>query len=212
MWPGNSFKKFRLFWFSESARKRKLQLLIGCCQTSFSKIDNSKRIMPFRCFSLGRKRRSASIDLDEKVAVLQNLEAYLPTLMRLPAGSNSHECILRAICEVARTPSTDDGLLGVFINTLLTPWHEEPMNFQGNSDYVDAQQRGLLTQDCSPYHHLCQLSFFQVTTGCLKFFCIFKQYPYLGNGSCKNDTFLGIYYVQNISHFYPILLIIQLSH
>ena len=50
----------------------------------------------------------------------------------------------------------------------------------------------------------------KLLTWCFKFFCILKLYPYLGNGCCKNERFL-VFYVQNISHFYSIMLIFQLS-
>ena len=49
------------------------------------------------------------------------------------------------------------------------------------------------------------------STGCFKFFCILKQYPYLGNGCFKNERLL-LFYVQNIRYFHCIMLIFQLSH
>ena len=90
------------------------------------------------------------------------MESYLPSIVSLPPGSDSHECVLRAICEVARTPLTDDGLLGDFINLILTPLQYEIIAVQNNSDYIKAQHRGKTTQDCSPYQMHCGMSFFVV--------------------------------------------------
>lgn len=118
----------------------------------------------FLDFRLGRRRRSVSMDLDEKVSILQNLETYLPAFISLPAGSKSHECILRAICEVARTPLNDDGLLGDFINILLTPLQDELVTtFNTTLDYIQAQHRGKTSRNCQNYHNYCDFSFFEVT-------------------------------------------------
>ena len=82
----------------------------------------------------------------------------------MPRGSDGHECVLRAICEVARTPLTDDGFLGDFINLLLTPLQHDITVIQGNSsDYIKAQHRGRMTHDCSSYKKLCGISFFEVS-------------------------------------------------
>ena len=103
------------------------------------------------------------MDLDEKTSILNNLESYLPSFISLPPGSDSHECVLRAICEVARTPLTDDGLLGEVISLMLTPLQHEITAIQGNSDYIKAQHRGRVTHDCSPYQQHCGMSFFEVS-------------------------------------------------
>ena len=119
-------------------------------------------IFTFEYFRLSRRKRSALLDLDEKTNILNNFETYLPSLISLPPGTDNHECVLRAICEVARTPLTDDGLMGDFINLLLTPLQHEITAIQAGSDYIKAQQRGRMTHDCSSYQKLCGVSFFEV--------------------------------------------------
>ena len=112
---------------------------------------------------LSRKRRDASTDFAEKASILQNFETYLPSLISLPPGSNGHDCILRAICEVARTPRTEDGLMGEVINILFNPLqhlHEIPIS--GDSDYIKAQQIGRWTQNCTQYQTQCSVTFFEV--------------------------------------------------
>ena len=96
---------------------------------------------------------------------MRNIEKYLPSILPIPAGSNSHECVLRALCEVARTPQNQDGLLGDFINLLLTPTYllDELSKTIIDSDYLEAQRKGHFLQDCSKYEQNCPLSLFEVS-------------------------------------------------
>ena len=83
--------------------------------------------------------------------------------MPVPPGSNSHQCILRALCEVAKTPQNEDGLLGDFINLLLTPTYTlDQLSKTQDSDYLEAQRKGHFLQDCSSYEQSCPLSLFEV--------------------------------------------------
>ena len=67
-----------------------------------------------------------------------NLKLYLR------AGASSHDCILRSLCEVARTPQNQDGLFGDFINLLLAPSYilDQPSESFKDSDYLEAQRTG----------------------------------------------------------------------
>ena len=114
-------------------------------------------------FSLGRKRRDISAPYEERLALLRNIEKYFPLVMPVPPGSNSHQCILRALCEVAKTPQNEDGLLGDFINLLLTPTYTlDQLSKTQDSDYLEAQRKGHFLQDCSSYEQSCPLSLFEV--------------------------------------------------
>ena len=120
-----------------------------------------KKISQF--FSLGRKRRDISEPYEERLALLRNIEKYFPLVMPVPPGSNSHQCVLRALCEVAKTPQNQDGLLGDFINLLLTPTYIlDHLSKTQDSDYLEAQRKGHFLQDCSSYEHSCPLSLFEV--------------------------------------------------
>jgi hypothetical protein len=96
--------------------------------------------------------------------VLKTIEAYLPRLVQVPTGSTSHDCLLRAICEVAKSPENQDGLLGDFVNLLLTPTHilETLPIVIGDSDYLEAQRAGHYKQDCSTFEVKCPMSLFEV--------------------------------------------------
>ena len=118
----------------------------------------------FKPGSLGRKKRHATMDfdLDERTAILSSIEKFMPTVLTLPPGAESHDCVLRALCEVARTPQNQDGLFGDFMNLLLTPHYllDSPAN--SSSDFLDAQRLGHFTEDCSVYEKKCALSLFEV--------------------------------------------------
>ena len=60
------------------------------------------------------------------------------------SGASSHDCILRSLCEVARTPQNQDGLFGDFINLLLAPSYilDQPSESFKDSDYLEAQRTG----------------------------------------------------------------------
>jgi len=120
----------------------------------------------FNPSSLGRKKR----DLDEvskpftdRKIILENIEKYLPTLVPMPPGASSHDCILRSLCEVARTPQNQDGLFGDFINLLLAPSYilDQPSESFKDSDYLEAQRTGHFLQDCSRYERSCPMSLFE---------------------------------------------------
>ena len=79
-------------------------------------------------------------------------------------GASSHDCILRSLCEVARTPQNQDGLFGDFINLLLAPSYilDQPSESFKDSDYLEAQRTGHFLQDCSRYERSCPMSLFEV--------------------------------------------------
>ncbi len=85
-----------------------------------------------------------------------------------PRGLDVHACALRTLCEVARTPDHDDGLLGHLANAvLLLPQSHPTAVAEEESDYVEAQRRGQEAKKqgsggCSVYHQDCPLSLFQV--------------------------------------------------
>ena len=84
--------------------------------------------------------------------------------MPIPFNSTGHDCVLRAICEVAKTPRNQDGLFGDFINMLLTPEHileALPGTFE-DSDYLEAQRSGRHRRDCANYDKACSLTMFEV--------------------------------------------------
>ena len=87
-----------------------------------------------------------------------NLKLYLRP------GASSHDCILRSLCEVARTPQNQDGLFGDFINLLLAPSYilDQPSESFKDSDYLEAQRTGHFLQDCSRYERSCPMSLFEV--------------------------------------------------
>ena len=62
----------------------------------------------------------------------------------ITSGASSHDCILRSLCEVARTPQNQDGLFGDFINLLLAPSYilDQPSESVQESDYLEAQRTG----------------------------------------------------------------------
>ncbi len=67
---------------------------------------------------------------------------------------------MRAVCEAARTPLHEDGLLGHLANVvLLLP---EELLLQEQVDYAEAQRRGQQLGDCQSYVHGCATSIFQV--------------------------------------------------
>ena len=110
------------------------------------------------------------MDLDEKVSILENIESILPVLLSQYHGfyTSGHDCMLRSICEVAKTPSHDNGVMGDIVNLLLSPMQlddrlreEEFRN--SDSDYVKAQLSGKLRGDCSQYHQGCQIPMFEVS-------------------------------------------------
>jgi hypothetical protein len=89
----------------------------------------------------------------------------LPSMVQVPKGSTGHECLLRAICEVAKTPENHDGLLGDFVNLLLTPTHilEKLPRVIGDSGYLEAQRAGHFEKDCSEFETKCPMSLFEVS-------------------------------------------------
>lgn len=88
-------------------------------------------------------------------------------MMSLPINATSHDCILRALCEVARTPQNEDGLVGDFVNLLLAPSYllnsDLPPIIGEYSQYLDAQKTGHFKQDCTRYEANCPISLFEVS-------------------------------------------------
>lgn len=121
--------------------------------------------------ALGRKKRDVSEIVKERHGIIENVERYLPALLSLPPGSNSHQCMLKTLCEVAKTPQNDDGLLGDFVNLLLAPSHILDSSSAEDSDFLEAQRHGHFLQDCSKYEQFCPFSLFTVS------FKIFYFYP-----------------------------------
>merc|ERR1711971_772548 len=120
----------------------------------------------FNPSSLGRKKRDldeVSKPLTDRRIILENIEKYLPALVPMPPGASSHDCILRSLCEVARTPQNQDGLFGDFINLLLAPSYilDQPSESVQESDYLEAQRTGHFLQDCSRYERSCPMSLFE---------------------------------------------------
>lgn len=85
----------------------------------------------------------------------------MPALVSLPPGVSSHDCVLRAICEVARTPENEDGIMGDMVNLLLTPTHVLDKTTI-ESDYLDAQRTGHFFQNCYKFESKCPVSLFEV--------------------------------------------------
>ena len=116
-------------------------------------------------FSLGRKKRNAPEEhIEQRALILQKIEKTLPYLLSLPKGISGHDCILKSICEAARTPNHQDGLLGDFINLMLVPHHTMDLisSNHNESDYLEAQRAGHFLEDCSKYSLKCPISFFEV--------------------------------------------------
>ena len=98
----------------------------------------------------------------ERMSVLRKIESYLPNVVPIPQNATGHDCVLRAICEVAKTPRNDDGLFGDFINLLLTPEHILDLLPGQESDYLVAQRSGKDEKDCSKFEKNCSLTMFEV--------------------------------------------------
>ena len=96
------------------------------------------------------------------MSVLRKIESYLPNVVPIPQNATGHDCVLRAICEVAKTPRNDDGLFGDFINLLLTPEHILDLLPGQESDYLVAQRSGKDEKDCSKFEKNCSLTMFEV--------------------------------------------------
>ena len=94
------------------------------------------------------------------------MENVLPSLITTIPRNSSHDCMVRAICEIAKTPENEDGLLGDFFNMLLTPWYVienvSEHDQSDENDFLQAQRRGHFMQDCSAYEHNCAISIFEV--------------------------------------------------
>ena len=115
---------------------------------------------------LGRKKREAIDEpFQQRAKILNKVEKAIPYLFDLPSGTTGRDCLLKTICEAARTPCHRDGLLGDFINLMLVPSHNlDQFAGQNNtSDYLEAQSRGHFFEDCTKYSLNCPLSFFEVS-------------------------------------------------
>ena len=84
----------------------------------------------------------------------------------MPAGTSSHGCILRTICETAKTPQHTDGLWGDVLNMMLVPYYtldQLPKDYP-ETDYLEAQRTGHFLQDCASYTSICPFTIFTVST------------------------------------------------
>lgn len=105
-------------------------------------------------------RRSFDSHESTRVSALSTVEKYFAHLW---GGLDGHGCMLRMICEVAKTPFHADGLVGEAINAMLIPAHVlEKVPTFGESDYLTAQRKGQYLGDCAEYHSKCSMSFFEV--------------------------------------------------
>jgi hypothetical protein len=55
----------------------------------------------------------------ERGQLFKTIEMYLPQV--LSEVTDGHGCVLRAICEVAKTPVNGDGIIGDLLTNVLTP-------------------------------------------------------------------------------------------
>ncbi|KAF0313646.1 hypothetical protein FJT64_015780 [Amphibalanus amphitrite] len=84
-------------------------------------------------------------------------------------GLDGRSCLLRAICEVTATPLVYDGVVGELLNMALVPRHTN-----GHHDdlkvYLEAEEHGLLGNDCSVTYSACPVSLFtMVAPGSVQF-------------------------------------------
>ncbi|CRL01116.1 CLUMA_CG014259, isoform A [Clunio marinus] len=82
-------------------------------------------------------------------------------------GKNGHECMLRAICEIAETPVSHNGLVGELIQLFFTPGRHEKIQ----DDYIYARKAGLNRVDCEQLYPDCPLGH-----GILDSFSIIKNF------------------------------------
>ena len=75
-----------------------------------------------------------------------------------------HACVLRAVCEAARSPLHLDGFLGALANAVLLG-QEEGEEDREIDEYSEAEKTGQMTGDCSKYHGGCEHSIFRNLEG-----------------------------------------------
>lgn len=68
-------------------------------------------------------------------------------------GRNGHECMLRAICEVAETPVNHNGIIGELMQIFFTPGDFEPLD----SDYRIARKAGFHHVNCEKLYPDCPI-------------------------------------------------------
>lgn len=68
-------------------------------------------------------------------------------------GKNGRECMLRAICEVAESPLSHNGLVGEVLQLFFTPGQHEHID----QDYRFARQAGLNRVDCEKLFSDCPM-------------------------------------------------------
>merc|ERR1711892_291747 len=88
----------------------------------------------------------------------KTIEKYMGQI----TGADGHACLLRAMCEASATPLHDEGILGDAVNFLLTANYATVESDQLFKKYLDAQSNGQLSQDCSPFHKECPISFYRL--------------------------------------------------
>ena len=88
----------------------------------------------------------------ERGQLLRTMEQYMPRLLQVEDG---HACMLRAICDVARTPHNADGILGDMFNLLLTPSYaiEQVSPYWGDDDFLQAQRQGKCQKQRLRFHN-----------------------------------------------------------
>lgn len=69
-------------------------------------------------------------------------------------GRDGHECILRAICEVAESPFAHNGMFGEIVDTIFTPHPEDEEHGEGTS-FQHARRAGLNQADCLKTYPRC---------------------------------------------------------
>ncbi|XP_058816475.1 uncharacterized protein LOC131679748 [Topomyia yanbarensis] len=66
-------------------------------------------------------------------------------------GSNGRECVLRAICEVAEAPLSDNGMIGEIIDVVFTPYDSDEID----EAYRQAKANGSNGADCVQLYRDC---------------------------------------------------------
>ena len=84
-------------------------------------------------------------------------------------GKNGHECMLRAICEVAETPVNHNGLVGELLQLFFTPGKHERLH----ADYHHARHAGLQHVNCEKLFPECPLGH-----GMLDSFSLIKEFKF----------------------------------
>ena len=90
-----------------------------------------------------------------KKSIFNTLEKYISRM-----GVNGHACLKRTVCEVAATPDHEDGIVGDLMNIVLKVSNDQAV--AESPVFIDAQQIGEATQDCSKFSAECPMSLFKI--------------------------------------------------